>query len=60
MGDTVTEQQEAGGIFGKQLPTIMHSLSLSPIFNELIPIGQWHLRRNDDRTIPVLDNIMSY
>ena len=72
MGDTATEQQEAIAIadavcegkqavlLGKQLPTIMHSLSLSHIFNELIPIGQWHLRRNDDRTVPVLDNIMSY
>ena len=66
MGDTATEQQEAIAIadavcegkqavlLGKQLPTIMHSLSLSHIFNELIPIGQWHLRRNDDRTVPVL------
>jgi hypothetical protein len=70
--DKPTEEQEATAITnavadgrvaelqGQQLPTIQHTLTLSHIYNELIPVGQWHIRRNYDRNVPVLDNIMRY
>jgi hypothetical protein len=44
----------------QQLPTIQHTFTLSRIYNELIPGGEWHICRNDDRDVPVLDNIMRY
>jgi hypothetical protein len=34
--------------------------SLSHIYNELIPVRQWHICRYDDCDVPVLDNIIRY
>jgi hypothetical protein len=37
-----------------------HTITLSYICNELIPVGQWHIRKSDDRDVSVPDHIMRY
>jgi hypothetical protein len=67
-----TEEQEAIAIAdafadgriaelqGQQLQMIQHTFTPSHIYNELIPVGQLHIRRNNDRKIPVLTDSMKY
>jgi hypothetical protein len=57
--DAVTNGRVAE-LQGQQLPMIQYTLTLSHIYNKLIFVRQWHIRRNDDRDVPVLDNIMRY
>jgi hypothetical protein len=43
-----------------ELPTVLHSLKLENIMNEIIPLDQWHFRTADEHMTPILNDLIDY
>ena len=59
MADAVAE----GGyrsLTGRGIPSNITTINLSNILNEIIPIGQWHVRSHLGHQAPILDDILTH
>ena len=59
MGDAMAGKTKAG-LNGIPYPMYRHTLKLTDLFKEIIPVGQWHLRTNDSQAFPVMHDILEY
>ena len=59
MGDALAGKTKAG-LNGVAYPMYRHTLKLTEMFKEIIPVGQWHLRTMDQEAFPVLHDIIDY
>ena len=59
MGDAMAGKTKAG-LNGIPYPMYRHTLKLTDLFKEIIPVGQWHLRTNDLQAFPVMHDILEY
>ena len=59
MADAMAGRTKAAlGAFN--MPMLRYELKLENLFNEIIPIGQWHIRTADVQNFPVMGDLLPY
>ena len=59
MADTVAEH-DTRGLRARGLPDHIITLNFRHVLNEIIPVGQWHVRSCTPEVIPVLDDLLPH